>query len=225
MDRQLEIAYEGEVHDQAVLAHRAFLRIRTAVQLHRTLEQERAPRVPDEELVSVLHESVIGFLDACAVISKMFRPAPRDSSSVEGRRALLRGRQLERSVQVDVSDAFISRAVRNAMEHIDEKMDEWLAGTPPYFKQTWVVIWSGTGMIRQSERGLRVFNAETMDLYVLGQVVNLQRMHDSLIHLDQALNSTTTDLHMRIAEPGQPGDAVSIRQATDKRSGTTALPP
>ncbi len=219
MDRQLQIAYEGEIHDQAVLAHRAYVRIRTAIKLHRTPEAERQPPFPDQELVAVLHESVIGFLDACAIISKLFNPAPRDRSSPEAERALERGQQLRRSEEVDLQvDVFMSRAVRNAMEHIDEKMDEWLDGNTPYFKHTWVVIWSGTGMASRVERGLRVFNAETMEVAVLGEPTNIERMYEELVHLDQHLDSTTTDLHVRFAEPGQAGDSVSIRQATDKRS-------
>lgn len=230
IDRQLEIAYEGEVHDQAVLAHRAYLRIRTAITLHGTPEAGRTPPVPDQELVSTLHESVIGFLDACAIISKFFDPWPRAQSSPSGRRALLRGQQLQHSVEVDLqADAFIPRRVRNAMEHIDEKMDEWLETNPPYFMHTWVVIWSGSGMARQVQGGLRVFNAETMDVSVLGETTNIERMHEALVLLDNDLESTTTDLHASFASPGEVGDSVSIRQATDKRSvtpaGTPSRPP
>jgi hypothetical protein len=230
MDRQIEIAYEGEVHDQAVIAHRAYLRIRSAIELHRTPESERKPPVPDQELVAVLHESVIGFLDACAIIAKFFDPTPRDRSSSDGMRALMRGRHLQHSVEVDLqADAFMSKEVRNAMEHIDERMDEWLAGSPPYFKRTWVVVWSGTDFARRAQGGLRVFTAETMEVSVLGERTNIEQMHEALVSLDQDLESTTKDLHVRVSEPGEAGDSVSIREAIEKRlvapSVTPSLPP
>ncbi len=219
MDRQLQIAYEGEIHDQAVLAHRAYVRIRTAIKLHRTPEAERQPPFPDQELVAVLHESVIGFLDACAIISKLFNPAPRDRSSPEAERALERGQQLRRSEEVDLQvDVFMSRAVRNAMEHIDEKMDEWLDGNTPYFKHTWVVIGRAPAWRAVSNAVCECSTRRRWRSRVLGEPTNIERMYEELVHLDQHLDSTTTDLHVRFAEPGQAGDSVSIRQATDKRS-------
>ena len=97
-----------------------------------TPEAGRNPKVSDEELVATLHESVVVFLESCAIISKFFDPAPRNPNSAEGRRALLRGQQLRHSVEVELStDPFMPRDVRNAMDHIDERMDEWLAGNPP----------------------------------------------------------------------------------------------
>ena len=105
-------------------------------------------------------------------------PAPRDRSSTEAERALERGQQLQHSEEVDLQvDVFMSRAVRNAMEHIDEKMDEWLDGNTPYFKHTWVVVGRAPAWRAVSNAVCECSTRRRWRSRVLGEPTNIERMY------------------------------------------------
>jgi len=71
-------------------------------------------------------------------------------------------------------------------------------------------------LIPQTQYGLRIFNAESFEVKVLGVPCNIESMHQALIDLDRSLESTTADLHLSFLKEGVQGDSVSIREARTK---------
>ena len=55
-------------------------------------------------------------------------------------------------------EEFMPRNMRDAIEHIDERLDEWLAGGNRPFPETWVIIWPGDEGSWAPLDGLRTFS-------------------------------------------------------------------
>jgi hypothetical protein len=76
MDHAKEIVFLGELHDQCRVAERAFTRIRWAVEVHAKPQAERQGTLSDPQLDGFVQDAVCIFLDACAIVSKILKPAP-----------------------------------------------------------------------------------------------------------------------------------------------------
>ena len=109
------------------------------------------------------------------------------------------------------------RDVRDAVEHIDERLDEWLAGGNRPFPETWVIIWPGDEGSWAPLDGLRTFDARTLEVSVLGSSCRIKSMYEALVSLDRRLDVSTSDLGFSISEPGKPPSSVSVRMATGRR--------
>lgn len=63
-----------------------------------------------------------GFLVHAGMVSKLLSPPTKDAVSKK------RGEALRRHLDVGDGSALLDRAARNAIEHLDERMDNWLRG-------------------------------------------------------------------------------------------------
>ena len=102
--------YEVSVEEEARLAVNSFMAFGECI----------SAQAPDGVAASFLHEALMH----CAAISRYFWPS-RTASFSKQRGALLRKRY-------NMSDAspLANRALRNALEHFDERLDEWILGNP-----------------------------------------------------------------------------------------------
>jgi hypothetical protein len=69
------------------------------------------------------------FIVASGVISLILFPKPRRPESPEGLRALSRGEELRRLWNVSLDSPLANRTLRNSLEHIDERLEEWIDST------------------------------------------------------------------------------------------------
>ncbi|MCI4327891.1 MAG: hypothetical protein L3K16_09760 [Thermoplasmata archaeon] len=217
MDYAKEIVFLGELHDQCLAADRAFTRIKWAIQLHAKPQSERQRQLADPQLDAFVHDAVCTFLDACAIVSKLLKPAPARRDPDRAARAEARGAELLRNIGVSEDAEFMPRDVRDAVEHIDERLDEWMASGNRPFPETWVIIWPGEPGSWEPVDGLRTFDARSMEVSVLGSRCNIEGMHEGLVRLDQRLNVSTSDLSFSVTEPGKPPNSISIRMATGRK--------
>ena len=93
-----ELTFRGELHDQCLAAHRAYLKIQWAILQHSKPSVERQPPINDPGLDAVVHDSVCTFLDACAIVSKLLNPAPAQRDPERAARAIARGDTTGRSL-------------------------------------------------------------------------------------------------------------------------------
>ncbi len=217
MEHGTELTFRGELHDQCLAAHRAYLKIQWAILQHSKPSVERQPPINDPGLDAVVHDSVCTFLDACAIVSKLLNPAPARRDPERAARAIARGDTLRKVVGVVKDEEFMPRDVRDAVEHIDERLDEWLAGGNRPFPETWVIIWPGDEGSWAPLDGLRTFDARTLEVSVLGSSCRIKSMYEALVSLDRRLDVSTSDLGFSISEPGKPPSSVSVRMATGRR--------
>ena len=218
MDRAKENVFLGELHDQCRVAERAFSRIRWAIEMHAKPPGERPGTLSDSQLDGFVQDAICTFLDACAIISKILKPAPFRRNQEQAARAEARGAELLQGIGVSEDEEFMPRDVRDAVEHIDERLDEWLAAGNRPFPETWVIVWPGQPGSWQPVDGLRTFDARSMSVSVLAARCNLARMYEGLISLDMRLNVQTSDMSLSFTEPGKPPDSISIRMATGQKS-------
>lgn len=83
--------------------------------------------------VAGMFAAVQGILSAAALVSKVLWPAPARWLAAERKAAMeTRGEHLRALVSVPDESPLRSRAVRNAFEHFDEHLDDWLEGPERY---------------------------------------------------------------------------------------------
>lgn len=218
MDHLTELIFRGEIHDQSLVAERAYKRIEWVVAEHAKPAPERWNGLRDPQLDAVVHDSVCSFLDACAIVSKLLKPAPALRDRQLAARAQARGKELREAIGVTDDEEFLPRDVRDAVEHIYERLDEWLASGNRPFPGAWVTIWPGEEGPWAPVDGLRTFDARSMEVSVLGSRSNLRSMNGALVSLDRRLGVSTSDLSFSITELGKPPSSVSIRMATGRKS-------
>lgn len=185
--------------------------------MHAIPEVKRQKGLENPQLAALVHDAVCTFLDACAIVSKLLKPAPFRRDPERAARAEARGAEPVQKVGVREDETFMPRDVRDAVEHMDERLDEWMASGNRPFPETWVVIWPGQEGSWEPVDGLRTFEARSLEVSVLGARCSLQEMHSGLVALDQRLNVSTSDLAFSIEEPGKPPNSVSIRMATGRK--------
>lgn len=110
MDYAKEIVYLGEIHDQCLVADRAFERVKWALKMHAVPAPKRQKGLEDARLAAFVHDAVCTFLDACAIISKFLDPAPLRRDPEKATRAEARGAELLQKIGVSRDEAFIPSA-------------------------------------------------------------------------------------------------------------------
>jgi hypothetical protein len=71
------------------------------------------------------------FLVGAGVISLILFPRQRDPGSPKGQRSLDRGEELRHIWAVSDDSALANRDLRNSLEHIDERLEEWIDSEKP----------------------------------------------------------------------------------------------
>jgi hypothetical protein len=175
------------------------------------LEEETAsgptgspPRIGDWNRLVWL--DVIGILAAYSAITHLIWPSPdhrRDKLGQDISRS--RGAIVRKNLKIESEKPLISRAVRNAFEHTDERLDDWV------LDQTWPddippevpTAWSASGYPAQREpsgyslRAFRYVNYRTMNVRIGDEWVNLNDIRD---FAKKVLSRIPTALHVQWGE-------------------------
>lgn len=67
------------------------------------------------------------FLSHAGMVSKLFAPPTKNSISKD------RGKKLSKHLEISKTSPLLNRSARNAIEHLDERMDNWLKGNQSGF--------------------------------------------------------------------------------------------
>jgi hypothetical protein len=216
MDTTTEHAFRGELHEQALVAERALKRIGTAFALQAVPAAKRAPPISDINLSNIVHDAVCQFLDSVAVVSKILSPWVRDPNSIEGKASVARGKELVAVLGLTGSEHYMPRDVRNSIEHVDERLEEWLRAENRPFIEQWAIIWPGESGDWKPLDALRTLDGRTWDFSILGDRCNLRDIYNALCELDKKLGVATSDLSLSVTTPGQAPSAVSVRMVTGR---------
>jgi hypothetical protein len=167
---QLAYMFEGEVLKQWDFAVRAFAIMNAALQQH------------DQASFWFGMDAALG---ALGNISKIFFPPGTRSQTQR------RGRQLRTAFGVADNSLLQNRALRDAFEHFDERIDQWFRQSP---RRNFADRLIGpAGMIQgiDTEDMFRHFNPDTRAVSVVGDELDLQALVDEV----QALVGRVAELH------------------------------
>ncbi|MCI4352373.1 MAG: hypothetical protein L3K14_03175 [Thermoplasmata archaeon] len=82
-----------------------------------------------------------------------------------------------------------------------------------------MIIWPGEGGDWKPLDGLRTFDARTIQLSILGDRANLQRIYEERVVLDKRLRISTTDGTFSLTDPKTgKTDSVTVRLVTGPKS-------
>lgn len=115
-------------------------------------------------------------MSSASVISKLLWPTPMPREDGEDKRAILRARRLRKTLNIREMNSILPRNVRNAFEHIDERLIEWLPNQP--YDIPWG--WSLSPFENEEEEpadskyAFRYYNLNTEELRVAGASCNLR---------------------------------------------------
>jgi hypothetical protein len=115
-------------------------------------------------------------LTAAAALSRFFwprrgtkRPAPRHE-------------ELREEFGLTGESILADRTVRDSFEHFDERIDRFLTGDEARFRASLIIgkreSWDGDGMVL-----VRLFDPESREVYILGEVIRLDVLADAVSHL------------------------------------------
>jgi hypothetical protein len=193
LDARLAYMFEGEVLNQWDFAVRAFAIMNAA--LHQR----------DQETFWFGMDAGLG---ALGNISKIFFPPGTRSQTQR------RGRQLRAAFGVGHDSLLQNRALRDAFEHFDERIDQWFRQSP---RRNFADRLIGpAGMIQGIDAGdmFRHFNPETQAVSVVGDELGLQALIDEV----QALVSRVAEQHKVIwwdRSPDRGGRSTQLRGLRD----------
>lgn len=115
-------------------------------------------------------------LASCAVVSKILWPQPLPRRDGSDKTAVHRGRELRQFLKLPNQSPF-PLGVRNAFEHIDERIAAWLPEQKEEIPWGWSLSpFLGTEEPEDSSKALRYFNIVTMELRVADARCNLKEV-------------------------------------------------
>lgn len=175
---------------------------------------------------------VIGILDAYSAITHTLWPIPSPHrGDFEREVTVARGRMLRQRLRVSDERPPVSRAVRNAFEHTDERLDDWVLDQPwpDDIPPTMPISWSVSGSRPELEpvghnmRGFRYINVRTMDVRIGDQWVRL----DEILRLSESiLSKIPKELQVHWGEAEfEPGPLVPAEPSQPRTGGGQDPPP
>lgn len=139
--------------------------------------------VPQSDMDSrrVLNSRIWSRLQAimysASVISKLLWPNPLPRKDGADKRAILRARVLRKALGIERMRSILPTDVRNALEHVDERLIDWLPGQPEDIPWGWRL--SGFEKDEEppgSEYAFRYYNLNTQELRVGDSRCNLKEV-------------------------------------------------
>ncbi|MCI4330254.1 MAG: hypothetical protein L3K19_00185 [Thermoplasmata archaeon] len=120
-------------------------------------------------------------LSASSAISHLLWPNPspgRDATSRE--RTKLRGKALRQHLGIRGEPPIYQRAVRNAFEHVDERLDDWVPTVLEAIPLGWCIACCPLEEedLSMTKDAFRYVNLYTMDVRVAGETCNLENLAD-----------------------------------------------
>lgn len=175
-----------ELREQCFLCMTAFAELRMIIS---------NPPPSDEEGKRVYHSGVWlrvqAILSAGSNVSHILWPAPRAKAGSESyKRSRKRGLVLRTFLGISGRNPLIARKVRNAIEHVDERLDDWLPTVTEPIPLGWVI-----SSLKQQEEApdtknaFRYLQVNSKELRVAGDRCNL----DTIVRLVEVIEGRILD--------------------------------
>jgi hypothetical protein len=140
-------------------------------------------------------------LQTAAQIGRILDPQPMRGTDEFRAGCRARGEALRVELRVPPDSPLLERGLRNALEHIDEHIDRWVAENPVRPLETWAFTTTAAGDA-PLEGAIRRIHVRTHDVFVLGECANLDRIHDAVETLARALPAVQrTEMLLRFDDP------------------------
>lgn len=168
-DRRVEYVYLREIVNQADWAQSALHAVRSALSSEGGSPAGR------------VHDHIADFLNHAAVISKLLMPPASNPAA----RERVRGRHLRSALGMD-GHPILDRRLRNLLEHLDERLDEWAEGAAD--RSGISLLDTGVGPMRAivADQGvslppaIRWFDPDTSTYTVFGRDYDLQAIVEAV---------------------------------------------
>jgi GNAT superfamily N-acetyltransferase len=183
-DLRMLLVFLVELYEQARICRTAFAELCQIIEALGPMNEEKR-RTTAAQIWTRVQAIVV----ASSVISRILWPAPAPRADGSDRRAILRGMKLRTFLQVDGQEPPSSKAVRNAFEHIDERLDVWhprysAEGLPP----GWVLSHlNPEDEGSEAKEGFRYYNLFSTELRIAGKSCNLREVVERVRRIQDAL--------------------------------------
>lgn len=194
MDPVLLRAFRFEVHAQSQIAFAAWNQLTD-------LAKKFVPTLTPKEMAPMMDQALPpfqGFIVAAGVISLIVFPRPRKPASAEGQRALARGVELRQLWEVPDDSPLANRNLRNSLEHIDERLEEWIDSTKPVRFSPFAIVPNTDYLHATGGDSIRVFIGTIPWRFVVyGEEQNVEVLVQAIKELRERLGTITTTFEGR----------------------------
>jgi hypothetical protein len=140
-------------------------------------------------------------LSTAAQIGRILDPAPRQGSERFKATCRARGDDLRKELHIPTDSPLLDRRLRNALEHIDEHIDAWVADDPNRPLETWAFATTEPGEA-SLEPAIRRIHVRTYDVFVLERRANLAAVRNAIDELHANLPPfQKNEMMLRIDDP------------------------
>jgi hypothetical protein len=212
-------AFELEIRKQIETALRAFSRIKKIC----TTKYEGPPNAEWEvNLTTQIQDDLHAFFTSVGTIAKILDPHPRKGDELESL-YLARGSALQRALILDGTWKLLDRDVRNGLEHIDERIDQYLRDNPQVIYESWIIERVGHDERLNTQTVLRYFDGSSFNFKIVGANGNLIELVKELEALRARLVTEGSALMMALTDATT--NAMSNAMVIERPSPKPASPP
>src|SRR5271170_6772757 len=180
MEENRRSVFASELKDRAVAASLAYRRLEAASAIHPPAK----PNPPEEEKqkeflrLAIIQESARAVVLGVAGIARVFDPHPQGTEEFKSR-CRARDKELRDEFGIQPDSPLLLRDVRDAFEHLDERIDEWVDRNPKWTMGVWAFVNASPDPFQNFEPLIR-YNARTFDMAILGSSCNLKQMAEAV---------------------------------------------
>ncbi|MDV3277874.1 MAG: hypothetical protein LYZ69_05345 [Nitrososphaerales archaeon] len=146
---------------------------------------------------------VHALLSTSSNVSHIIWPNPlKRRGSVATEKSLKRGRELQAFLRIKDDNPLIARQVRNAFEHIDEQLDDWLPTVPEDIPLGWAIsTYPPEDEPEDTKNAFRYVQVNSMDLRVAGATCNLEEIVQWIEGIIQRIPDEAQMIYRKHGEP------------------------
>ncbi|MGA8275706.1 MAG: hypothetical protein WB789_04890 [Thermoplasmata archaeon] len=148
-----------------------------------------------------------------AQIGRILDPNPMRGTEQFKESCRERGRALRDELNVLPSSPLLDRTLRNALEHIDEYIDSWIAENPNRPLETWALTTTAPGETALDQT-IRRIHVRTLDVFVLDKQANLEAIRQAVLALFRSLPAVQrSEMILRFDDPSvRSSDVIAVRR-------------
>jgi hypothetical protein len=136
-----------------------------------------------------------------AQIGRILDPHPMRGSDPFKQSCVERGKALRTELSIPSDSPLLDNDLRNALEHVDEHIDRWVAENPHRSLTTWAYATTAPGEVHL-EDAIRRIHVRSHDVFVLDHRANLDSIHGAVLDLARHLPVVQrTESIFRIDDP------------------------
>lgn len=165
-----------ELRTQCYLAERAYERLQKCAKAWIINDEYEGEKGVPIEMLHLAHS----FLTYSAVIAKIIYPRGRRNETLRER-----CRDLQELLEIDNNIPYLANLdVRNSLEHIDERFDEYLPEPPVAIEQ--LAVGGPDG--REGKTVIRRFDPEKIEFWFLQDCIQLKPLFEEIKNIESKVN-------------------------------------